>query len=247
MRLTVPALALAAALTAPAVAQEPWPDDPDAQDFVAGALIWTFYHEVGHALIDQLALPVLGREEDAADALAVLLIDALWEETSAQTLVIDAATAFALYAVESGGDDSALWGEHSLDTQRQAALVCLFYGVAPEARAELARTMGLPDDRMEECPAEADLTAESWWVLLGDAAPQDGAPAFRLIGSAQDGPISALVAEEIEALNATFGLPRTVKVTVEPCGEANAFYDVRSEQIVLCTEYAEDLARLYAE
>jgi hypothetical protein len=246
MRLATAALALTLS-TGPALAEEPWPTDPAVQDFVASALIWTFYHEVGHALVDRLSLPVLGREEDAADALAVLLIDAFWEERSAQALIVDAATAFALYAIETDGDEGALWGEHSLDTQRQAALLCLFYGVSPIARHGLAREMGLPEDRRDECPVEAAQTADSWWGLLDDATPQDGLPAFRLIGSAADGPISALIAAEIEALNATFGLPQTVRVTVEPCGEANAFYDGRSGQIVMCTDYAEDLARLYAD
>ena len=38
-----------------------------AEAFAANNSLFFIYHEVGHLLIDQLALPVLGKEEDAAD------------------------------------------------------------------------------------------------------------------------------------------------------------------------------------
>src|SRR5689334_22528436 len=38
--------------------------------FVAGNMLFVVLHELGHALISDLGLPVLGREEDAADAFA---------------------------------------------------------------------------------------------------------------------------------------------------------------------------------
>src|SRR3954463_2634289 len=41
-------------------------------EFVAGNVIFATVHEVGHMLISEMGLPVLGREEDAADAFAVL-------------------------------------------------------------------------------------------------------------------------------------------------------------------------------
>jgi hypothetical protein len=42
----------------------------DRIEFVAGNVIFATAHEVGHMLIADLGLPVLGREEDAADAFA---------------------------------------------------------------------------------------------------------------------------------------------------------------------------------
>src|SRR5262245_35704721 len=41
-------------------------------EFVAANLLFALVHEVGHALVAEMGLPVLGREEDAADAYAVL-------------------------------------------------------------------------------------------------------------------------------------------------------------------------------
>jgi len=39
-------------------------------DFVAGNVFFATAHEVGHMLIQEMGLPVLGREEDAADSYA---------------------------------------------------------------------------------------------------------------------------------------------------------------------------------
>ena len=41
-------------------------------EFVAGNVLFAMAHEVGHMLISELGLPVLGREEDAADTFAVM-------------------------------------------------------------------------------------------------------------------------------------------------------------------------------
>jgi hypothetical protein len=41
--------------------------------FVIGNTLFVLLHETAHALINELGIPVLGREEDAADALAALV------------------------------------------------------------------------------------------------------------------------------------------------------------------------------
>ena len=43
----------------------------ERDDYVSGVLSFVFLHELGHALIHELALPITGREEDVADQLAV--------------------------------------------------------------------------------------------------------------------------------------------------------------------------------
>jgi len=41
-------------------------------EFVAGNMLFVLNHELGHALVSEMGLPVLGKEEDAVDAFAVL-------------------------------------------------------------------------------------------------------------------------------------------------------------------------------
>jgi hypothetical protein len=242
--------ALTAALALPAAAQDRYdfPADPDAARFVQSNLIAVFYHELGHALIHVLLLPVLGREEDAADALSALFIHQLWEEEAALALTADTALAFRLFAerAEAEGVDNSYWGSHSLDMQRYFTLVCLVYGAAPDSREGLADLLDLPEERRAGCPDEFAMAAESWGAMLADMPAQDGGRGLRLVGDAGRDDYSRTIAAEIEGLNGEYGLPVWVDVTVERCGEANAFYDPRARRIVMCLEYAEDLAALHA-
>src|ERR1041384_1587800 len=54
----------------------------DTLQFVVGNLVFVLLHEVGHVLITELGLPVLGREEDAADAYASIKILSMKDEFS---------------------------------------------------------------------------------------------------------------------------------------------------------------------
>lgn len=232
-------------------AEDRWhlPADQAAADFVTSNLVFVFYHEVAHALIDVLDLPVLGREEDAADTLSALLIDRLWEEEAAVALTYDSALGFLLFAdeAERGDSDPAYWGQHSLDIQRYYNLICLFYGANPDLRDDVADELDLPEERRESCPEEFELAAASWGAMLDGMPPQDHGPGLRLVVPAGRDDYTAIVAEEVRALNGEYGLPVWIDVSVERCGEANAFYDPRARRIVMCVEYAEELARLYAE
>src|SRR6266576_1991868 len=45
----------------------------DSVEFVTGNVLFVLGHETAHALISEMGIPVLGREEDAADALATIV------------------------------------------------------------------------------------------------------------------------------------------------------------------------------
>ena len=64
-------LALLLLLVAPAWAATPEPS-PDELRFITANAEFTLLHEMGHLLISELQLPVLGREEDAADQLGFM-------------------------------------------------------------------------------------------------------------------------------------------------------------------------------
>ena len=42
-------------------------------EFVVGNVLFVLGHEIGHALISELGIPVVGREEDGADSFAALM------------------------------------------------------------------------------------------------------------------------------------------------------------------------------
>lgn len=247
MRKSAPLFALVLALLLPLHAQAS-EDEEAAQAFVTANVISTFYHELGHALIHVLDVPVLGREEDAADSLSALLIHQIWEEESAQSLMADTALAFELYHTESEeeGYEIPYWDEHSLNLQRYFNLICLFYGADPDNRDFVVTDFGLPEDRAERCPDEFAQTERAWMEPLTKAALAQGRPGLLIKGNSSD-PLVTVLASEVADFNMQYSLPTPITVTVEPCGEANAFYFPSEQTITICTEYAEDLHRIWQE
>lgn len=235
-------LGVCLAVAPPAWAQGIADLSPGARDYVEGNILGTLYHEMGHALIDQLDLPVLGQEEDAADMLAVVLAHGLWEEDYARRVAAATALSFLLSSQE--GNETSYWDVHGPDEQRYYNTVCLFYGANPEGRADFAELFELPEDRAALCPEEFTLADESWGAFLYEIELEEGAdPATALTVSdgGGDPEITVLLQDEITDLNAIYALPEPVVVHHEPCGEVNAFYFPETRSISICTEYVDYL------
>ncbi len=243
MRSALHLIGLAAALAAPG----PAAFADEAEDlFVEANLLSVFYHEMGHALIDVMRLPVFGQEEDAADVASILLIDSIFDAETALDLAYDASLGFAAEAMweEDMELEPAFWDVHGSSEQRFYNSVCLFYGADPEARDDFAADMDLPPERAETCEEEYVLAEESWGPVLDELFGADG-PELTLDVRADDGLTADLVAEEVVYLNDTMRLPEPVTVFVEPCGEINAFYIPDERAIVMCTEFEGYLRELY--
>lgn len=214
----------------------------DAEWYVRDVMLAIFYHELGHALIDVMQLPVLGLEEDAADVLSVVMIDRLWDAESSEAKVAAAATFWATSAMQSAeeGYEPAFWGVHSPDERRYFTYLCLYYGGAPEEREAMAVEFGLPEDRAASCPEEFDLAASSWGVYLDEL--EVAGPGESLVWQGEAEPadyVAAAIKEEVDYLNSVWTLPEPVAVQVAPCEEANAFYDPSEKMITMCSEMAE--------
>lgn len=218
-----------------------WADEGSSV-FVEANLLSVFYHELGHAVIDIEALPVFAQEEDAADVFSILLIDALYEPDTAEDIAYHAAGGFWAEALESG-DDLALWDVHSPDERRFYNTVCLFYGASPETRDDFAEELGLPQDRADTCAEEFELANDSWGPVLDTMAERGAGDSFRLSGNLENA-TGALLGAEVAALNEEFTLAAPLDITVEPCAEANAFYDPEAAQIIMCLEYESHLRML---
>ena len=100
---------------------------------VTSALLFVFLHELGHGLITIYKLPAVGREEDAADQLAGLVLIATGD--SGVDVAMRGAQFFRLLALS--GAKTPFFDEHSLDAQRYYNLLCLVYGSNPDRLASL--------------------------------------------------------------------------------------------------------------
>ena len=189
--------------------------DAAQDEFVASNILAIFYHELGHAVIDVMDVPIFGQEEDAADVMAVLLIDWLFEEETAQAIAYDSAFGYLNEADHDG--EIAWWDLHGPDEQRFYNHVCLFYGGNPEARDDLAADLGLPDERAETCPEEYDLAADSWGMVFDemDRAGQ-GEPMTFIPGTEKGSAfVNDILGEEVARMSEDIALPARIEVRVE--------------------------------
>jgi hypothetical protein len=228
--------------------------DPVA-DYFVGNLLFVFYHELGHGLIHKLDLPVLGREEDAADQLATLMLMDAGTDAVGGEPVLTAALGWLDSWRKRDGEaaDSDFWDEHSLDVQRYANIVCLVYGSDPDNYDHLIEEWELPADRAERCPGDFHSAAASWdsamaevWATEEKPAPADN-KSFTLevkpANSAETEEIAAYVADEqifdalVESMNENLVLPSPIHVVARDCGEENAYYDPQTSEITMCYEW----------
>lgn len=156
-----------------------YPDKASAEVAVIDATLFVFHHELGHALVHLLELPITGKEEDAVDDLATLVLLHHWEDGDEAAL--NAAEAFYISGDQEESElaDLAYWDEHSLDKQRYYSITCIVYGSDTEAHKELVGE-DLPEERAERCPEEYQQKSTSWNTLLGDywdQGPAAGDPA----------------------------------------------------------------------
>lgn len=227
--------------------------------FVNGNTLFTLYHELGHALVHHLGIPVLGREEDAVDSLAGWLMVPDEPDETAENLLMAAGDGHALSDYFGDADDLAFWDEHSMDLQRFAAIYCLLYGSDPEAFAELANELEMPEGDRERCPVTYAQVQDSWLAVLGPHLRGDGNAATGgqvLLSFADPGPDldpalrdlvegPGLMAGAAAQLAEDLVLPADIPVTFKACGETNAFFDPNTGGVEMCYELVAWFVDLY--
>src|SRR5262249_39189097 len=94
-------------------------------EFVSGNLLFTLLHELGHAAINQFDLPVLGKEEDAADSFASTRLIRVGSEFSDRVVASAAQSLFLTDRRDrQEGESVPYYDEHGLDQQRAYQIVC---------------------------------------------------------------------------------------------------------------------------
>ncbi len=133
-------------------------------NMVEDTIIQTLFHELGHCLIDVWDLPATGREEDAVDQLAtVLMLDGSPEGRAS---AINAALEFEIASRGAEKDDMVFWDEHSFSKTRFYDMLCLVYGSDPKKNANLVGPKKLPAERAERCETEYTRAERAWLRLL---------------------------------------------------------------------------------
>lgn len=134
------------------------------EDAFMGPLVDTFLHEAGHAMFDLLKVPLLGREEDAADSVAAYLVLQLPPEMKKKLILGGAYSYASELKVRSARDlNRPRLGfgrhitnadEHGTPAQRLYNLLCIAYGADKVLFADVVKQGYLPASRAEMCEDE---------------------------------------------------------------------------------------------
>lgn len=141
-------------------------------DAAVGPAIEVVAHELGHALFDIYRMPILGREEDAADQVAAFTLLQL-SPGEARKAIAGVAFMYGSEAKEAAPKLKDFADPHSVSAQRFFNLVCIAYGSGRKEFADVVEKGLLPKDRAEECPGEYKQVAHAWNLLI---APHLAAP-----------------------------------------------------------------------
>ena len=142
-------------------------------EFVAANMIFVLIHELGHAVISEMDLPVLGQEEDAADQFAILTgLNVVANEYSLFRSLVNASRGWFLSARRDRkeGEPPDYYGRHRLDEQRAYHIVCLMVGSDPVKFKAVADEAKLPESRRPSCVWDYETATRSWQRLLRWAA-----------------------------------------------------------------------------
>ena len=163
-----------------------------ANEFILG-------HEVGHALIHQLRLPLTGLEEDSADGFATFFT--VNDQERGPNAALGAAILFDQFAHKQGTVTlEELSSDHAVVQQRVYNFLCSVVGSDPQRLESSLVTDGyVPQSRALWCRKEWTQLNYGWWTILAphltDAYKSETATARQQAGKDLDDENEALLAK----------------------------------------------------
>lgn len=138
------------------------------RDAMIGPTVDVFLHEAGHAILQQLDIPLLAREEDAADYIATFIILEFCND-DARRLILGASFISGSEAMQEQGKAPelvALADVHSLPAVRYFNRWCMAYGKDPVLFADAMDLGMLTPQRAKHCSYEYAYIADAMRRLI---------------------------------------------------------------------------------
>jgi len=228
-------------------------------EFITGNVLFVALHELAHAVIAELDLDVLGREEDAADDFAALQLLKVGSDLSHRVLV-EAAKGwfFSDRRDRRDGEKLVFYDEHSLDQVRAYHIVCLIVGSNPGKFTDLAAEVKLPTERQATCSKDFAGVFRAWDRMLKSHRRGADDPKIKIDVVYGDGKGDlSTYAEgfrqvrllETVAENAVERLawPSPFTLEMRSCGDVNASWVTELRKLTVCYELAADFGELYRD
>ncbi len=235
-------------------------DDKDSTSFIIHNFEFVLLHELAHAIISDLEIPVLGPLEDTADYLAISM--AINGDQSAEgstflreTLQDTARSFFSTWRLANTHDAPVpYWDTHSLSIQRYYSVVCLLVGSNP-ARYRLIQSE-IPRARAQGCEAEYKIANAGFnWLLQNHTSDKKPVAEIRYRFERTITPTQRKVVDELKRLNLventvgaikeTFGFKSPIEVTLRTCAQPNAFWSPEQRELLICYELFDAFAQVH--
>jgi len=230
-------------------------------EFVVGNLLFVLGHETGHAVIREMGVPVVGREEDAADFFSTLMA-LTCEEGFGDRVLANAALGWFLSdrrdrrGRRDHDAEANYYGEHGMDLQRAYTVVCLMVGSNPGKFASVADAAKLPPERRMTCQDDYLNAKWSWdQVLQSNLRKHDQAKTpINVVYGPGNGKYDAYAAvfqqmkllETIAgSLSDRFAWRAPISLEMQACGESNARFEFRTKKVIVCYELADEFSDLF--
>jgi hypothetical protein len=230
----------------------------DSVEFVTGNVLFVLVHETAHAMIGEMGIPVLGREEDAADALATIVAVKM-SDAFADRVVVNAARGWFLgdQRDRKEGIPSTYYDEHGMDLQRAYGIVCLMVGGQPD-KAEfesLANEVKLPERRQTSCQDDFNNASWSWDQVLKSHKRKPEDPKTKIEVKYAEGGDYANLAElgaklkiletVADWLSEDYVWRRPISLEMQQCGSPGARWELQSQKVIVCYELIREFIQLY--
>jgi hypothetical protein len=220
-------------------------------------VLFVLGHEAGHALISVFDIPVIGREEDAADTLSTIVALKMGN-SFADRVVVNAARGWFLsdQRDRKDGTPNAFYDEHGMDLQRAYYIVCLLVGGAPDKFTGLANEVKLPKERQDTCRFDFSNASWSWEQVLKPHMRKPDDPKTKIeVNYAPPGEFSTIaelgqklqILESVAAwLSEDFVWKTPISLEMQQCGEdAGTRWLPPAKKIIVCYEMIREFIQLH--
>ncbi|MEJ6394996.1 DUF4344 domain-containing metallopeptidase [Gymnodinialimonas sp. 2305UL16-5] len=206
------------------------------------ALVHVVAHEIGHAVLREFDLPILGPEEAIADDFATIYVHMTFPE---RAMAIVAARADQGLA---DGAETGAFSEYVDDEHRAGRMICVLYGLYPDRYGDLQNRYGMDEDAAASCRDIGPEVLRSWRRVIDNYRMPDGARVTEVRLTGDDIPLTRFIAgsqlgEDAGVMLRAIDWHSQITLSIEAC-EGSAGWSRNGRIITICDAY---IARFEAQ
>jgi len=136
-------------------------------------VMFAFFHEFGHALVDELDLATSGSTEDTVDELATIFFG---KAKDVGELAAYGGLQWLDTIVRQPQTTNQFYYAHAFDDDHRLSIACLLYASDPQRHATLMKILKIPDHRLARCLGEETARRKAWDSLLAPHLRKPSSP-----------------------------------------------------------------------